>query len=86
MSIITHAVFGSKKKKAVSFSIIVIMGFLIHMRNQRSNYENLKFSKLSIKDNDVFVNLFRKEKAMLIQYFLKESKIYLRLLFQNGIV
>lgn len=51
-AILSQALFGSKRKKIMSFSIVVIIGFLIHMRNQRSNYENLKFSKLSIKDKD----------------------------------
>jgi hypothetical protein len=77
-AILSQALFGSKRKKIMSFSIVVIIGFLIHMRNQRSNYENLKFSKLSIKDKDVLINLFRKEKVMSILYFLKESKNFLK--------
>lgn len=52
-SLLTEALLGSRKKKIMSFSILIIMGFLIHMRNQRSNYENLRLSKLSIKDKDV---------------------------------
>ena len=62
-SILMHSLFGSKKKKVVSFSFFFILGFLIHMRNQRSNYENLKFSKLTIKEKDVLLTLFRKEKV-----------------------
>jgi positive regulator of sigma E activity len=73
-SILSQALFGSKRKKIMSFSILIIVGFLIHMRNQRSNYENLKFSKLSIKDKDVLFSLFRKEKGMSTLYFLKELK------------
>lgn len=36
--ILSEALFGSKNKKIMSFSIVIIIGFLIHMRNQRSNY------------------------------------------------
>ena len=62
-TLLGQALFGSKKKKVMSFSILVIVGFLIHIRNQRSNYENLRLSKLSIKDKEVRVGLFRKGKG-----------------------
>lgn len=74
-SLLTEALFGSKRKKVMSFSILVIMGFLIHMRNQRSNYENLRLSKLSIKDKEVWVGVFRKEKGTWTTCSLKGSSI-----------
>ena len=62
-SIVGEALFGSRKKKVMSFSILVIMGFLVHMRNQRSNYENLRLSKLSLKDKEVSACLLRRARA-----------------------
>ena len=76
--ILTEALFGSKNKKIMSFSIVVIIGFLIHMRNQRSNYENLRLSKLSLKDKEVLTSLFRKEKATSILCSSIESRICLK--------
>lgn len=52
-SVLIQALFGSNKKKIVSFSILIIIGFLVHIKKKRTNFENLKFSKLSIKDKDV---------------------------------
>ena len=77
--ILSEALFGSKNKKIMSFSIVVIIGFLIHMRNQRSNYENLRLSKLSLKDKDVPMLPFRKEKATSIPCSSIESRICLKL-------
>lgn len=62
-TLLGQALFGSKRKKVMSFSILVIVGFLIHIRNQRSNYENLRLSKLSIKDKEVMHISFRKGKG-----------------------
>lgn len=62
-TLLGQALFGSKRKKVMSFSILVIVGFLIHIRNQRSNYENLRLSKLSIKDKEVMIVSFRKGKG-----------------------
>ena len=42
---------------------MAIIGFLIHARNQRSNYRNLMLSELLIKDKDVMIRLFKMGKG-----------------------
>lgn len=38
--------FGSKRKKAITASAIAIIFYLLHLRNKKSNTDNLKLSKL----------------------------------------
>lgn len=52
-SVIMQALFGSNKKKIVSFSILIIIGFLVHIKRKRTHFKSMKFSKLSMKDKDV---------------------------------
>jgi hypothetical protein len=41
-TVLWNIFFGSKKNKAVTFSIIVIIGFLIHIKNKKSATENIR--------------------------------------------
>lgn len=43
-AIIYNVILGSRKNRAISFSIIAIVGFLLYMRNSRSSTENLRLS------------------------------------------
>ena len=66
------ALFGTRRKKIMSVSIIAIIAFLIHIKNRKSNGQDIKLSKLSLKDADVSIILLRKEKETLTIYFLLE--------------
>lgn len=61
-ALLLKALFGSTRKRAVTASILVIIGFLLYIRNKKSSIENLKLSKLSIKESDVIRDLCRKGK------------------------
>jgi hypothetical protein len=56
----------------MTFSIIAIIAFLIHMKNKKSNVHDVKLSKLSLKDADVSINLFREAKETSTMYFSLE--------------
>lgn len=70
---------GTKRRKFVSGAILLIIAFLIHVQNIKSNTEQLK---LKPRDKDgkkvcFALNIFRKEaRAMLTQFFSRESKNY----------
>jgi len=44
--VLVKMLFGSKRKTAMTFSVVAIIGYLIHLKNKKSNTENLKLSKL----------------------------------------
>lgn len=39
--------FGSKKKKAITFSAVAIIFYLLHLRSKKGSTTNIKLSKLS---------------------------------------
>lgn len=52
-ALLMKALFGSKRKKIVTASILFIIGFLVHIKNKKTNIDSLRLSKLSIKDAEV---------------------------------
>jgi hypothetical protein len=48
-AIFMNVMLGSRRNKAVTGSIIVIIGFLLYMRNSRSSSENLKIAGIKKK-------------------------------------
>ena len=69
-------ILGSRKKQLISATILLIIGFLLHIRNKKSYTETLK---LKLDKSKVIIALFRAEKVMLILSFLRESKNWLQL-------
>ena len=45
-SVLVKLFFGSTRKKALTFSVVAIIFYLIHLKNKKSSTENLKLSKL----------------------------------------
>lgn len=43
-NIVLNVMLGSRKNKAVTFSIIVIISFLLYMRNSRVTSDNIKLT------------------------------------------
>lgn len=72
MVMMKDALLGTRRKKIMTFSIIAIIAFLIHMKNKKSNVHDVKLSKLSLKDADVSINLFREAKETSTMYFSLE--------------
>ena len=69
-------ILGNRKKQLISATILLIIGFLLHIRNKKSYTETLK---LKLNKSKVIIALFRAEKVMLILSFLRESKNWLQL-------
>ena len=67
-AILIDILVGSTNKKLITGSILLIIAFLLHVRNMNGNGSNLK---VRIKDNNkklVKILLSREEKAMLMQF------------------
>jgi hypothetical protein len=45
--VLTKLLFGSKKKKAITVSVVLMIFYLIHLKNKKSSTESLKLSKLT---------------------------------------
>ena len=67
--------FGTRNKKFVTGAILIIIAFLIHVRNLKSSTDSLKL-KPRKKNTSKVLNIddLREEKEMLIQFSLKEFK------------
>ena len=52
-AILYNVLLGSRKNQAVAFSIVGIIGFLLYMRNSRSNSENLRITEQKKKVHSV---------------------------------
>jgi hypothetical protein len=46
-TVLTKLLFGSTKKKAITASVVLIIFYLIHLKNKKSTTETLKLSKLT---------------------------------------
>ena len=69
--------FGSSSKKFVTGAILVIIAFLIHVRNLKSSTDGLKLKPRKKSSGKVIYNsYFREEKVMLMLFSLKELKNY----------
>lgn len=66
---------GSNRKKVLSATVLVIIAFLIYMKNKKSATENIKIKEEGSKKKVKYSLIDRKEeKEMLMPYFSKESK------------
>lgn len=81
-NIVLNVMLGSRKNKAVTFSIIVIISFLLYMRNTRVTSDNIK---LRSKIKKVRWGISRREeRAMSIRSSSKESNISWASLYPRG--
>jgi hypothetical protein len=46
-TVLTKLLFGSTKKKAVTVSVVLIIFYLIHLKNKKSTTESLKLANLT---------------------------------------
>lgn len=76
--------FGSKRKKAITFSAVAIIFYLLHLKNKKSTTDNIKISKLT-QAKDVEMLLGRLAKVMSIVFFGRGSNSLLKLSFRAGI-
>lgn len=68
-TVLMKLLFGSTRKKAITFSAVIIIGYLLHLRNKKSSTENLKLSKLKAAKEVCWSTKRRKERATSIAYF-----------------
>ena len=73
-NMLIEALFGSTRKKTMSFFILVIIGYLFNVRSKRSHTENIRLSKLSIKDKEVIDSQLRRERETLTRSLCRGSR------------
>ena len=74
--IIQDLLIGNNKRKLVSATILLIIGFLIHIKNKKPEVDSLKLSRLEKEKTKPKVSptLFRAAKVMLTAFSSNESK------------
>ena len=67
---------GNNKRKLVSATVLLIIAFLIHIKNKKPDYEPRfeKVEKTDSKKKKVDVALFRAERVTLMPSFSQELK------------